>query len=56
MGISSPISHPGSFNTTFTRQHLEKNQPLPGELCAFAAINNIAPGLARQPVRGHLSL
>ena len=31
-----------SCDATFTRQRLETNQPLPCELCASAAINNVA--------------
>ena len=35
-------SRVGSFNARFTHQHLEPNQPLPCELCASAAITNVA--------------
>ena len=41
-----------SFNATLTRTRREPNQPLPLELCALTAINNLA--LARRHARGDL--
>ena len=42
-----------SFNATSVRTRLATNQPLPLELCALTAINNLV--IARRQARGDLS-